>query len=170
MMKFNQYINEDYSLTLNNQLINDSFKSACRNDHLNVVKYLVEKGADIHVNNEIALRNAIYYGNIDVIKFLVENGANIHILNNQPLVDSCSDGYLVVVKYLIEKGANIHSNDDEPLRRASNDGHLDVVKYLISNMDPQYVMDKLPQFTKYITDPKYSHIGLSNKFGVFEED
>ncbi len=55
------------------------------------------------------------------------------------------------------------------LKYASESNHLNVVKYLIPKMDPQYVINKLPGFTKYL-GPEYSHIGLADKFGVFDEE
>ena len=52
---------------------------------------------------------------MEVIKYLLENGANIHADNDYALRISAEMGYLEVVKYLIEKGANIHAEDDESL-------------------------------------------------------
>ena len=47
---------------------------ASKNGHLQVVKFLVENGADIHANDESALRHASKHGCLEVVKFLVENG------------------------------------------------------------------------------------------------
>ena len=38
--------------------------------HLNVVKFLVEKKADIHANDDYALRSAARNGHLEVVKFL----------------------------------------------------------------------------------------------------
>ena len=73
---------------------------ASRNGHLDIVKYLVGKGANIHADDDEALRLASHYGHLEV------------------------------VKYLVEKGANIRARDDYALKYARRNGHVDVVKYL----------------------------------------
>jgi hypothetical protein len=35
------------------------------------VKFLIEKGANVHENDDIALRNAAIIGNYDIIKLLL---------------------------------------------------------------------------------------------------
>ena len=42
-------------------------------------------------------------GNINKVKRLVEKGADIHTQNDKALIVSCSRGWIEVVKYLIEK-------------------------------------------------------------------
>ena len=44
------------------------------NGHLEVVKYLVENGADIHANNDHALRWSARFGHLEVVKYLIEKG------------------------------------------------------------------------------------------------
>jgi len=43
---------------------------AVREGHLEVVKYLIGQGADIHVWNDYALRWAEKYSHSDVVKYL----------------------------------------------------------------------------------------------------
>ena len=102
------------------------------NGQIEVVKYLIEQGADIHTYNDYALRYASKYGYLDVVKYLVENGANIHADDDFALRWSAEKGHLEVLKYLIEQGADIHALDDSALRWSAANGHLEVVKYLKS--------------------------------------
>jgi len=44
--------------------------SAAESGHLDVVKYLVEKGADVHADDDGALRWAAESGHLDVVKYL----------------------------------------------------------------------------------------------------
>jgi len=86
--------------------------SACLNGHLEVAKFLVEKGANNHAGNENALAWACSRGHLEVAKFLVEKGANIHVRNDYALQWACSKDYLDMTIFLVDKGANIHANYD----------------------------------------------------------
>jgi len=71
-------------------------------------------------------------GYIELVKFLVEQGVDVHVYGNNALIKSAESGHLEVVKYLVEKGANIHTNNDEPLRLAQENRHPKVVEYIQS--------------------------------------
>ena len=62
----------------------------------------------------------------------MEKGANIHDDNDEAIRWASFNGHLEVVKFLINKGANIHARNDWALRYASYYDHLEVVKYLKS--------------------------------------
>ena len=117
--------------------------------HLEVVKYLIEKGADVHTKNDSALRTSAEKGHLEVVKYLIEKGADIHAVNDSALHFSVLYGHLEVVKYLIEAGADVHANHDLALRWSANSEHLEIVKYLIekgANIDlikDHPIMEKL---------------------------
>ena len=100
------------------------------NGHLHVIKFLIEKGADIHASNDYALSLSAENGHLDVVKFLVENGANIHASNDLVLRWCAFHGHLDVVKFLVENGANIHANNDLVLGWCDYHGKLDVYNFL----------------------------------------
>ena len=83
-----------------------------------------------------ALHWAAYGGQYDVVKYLVEHGADVNAKDNNdmtPLMDAAQEGHLEVVKYLVEHGADVnakHGEDWTALTSAARKGHLDVVKYL----------------------------------------
>ena len=89
--------------------INYKFLNACRYGKLKLAKKHLKNGADIHVDDDCALRLASYYGHLEV------------------------------VKYLVEQGADIHAEDDYALREASTYGHLDVVDYLKQQIRKQKI-------------------------------
>lgn len=68
----------------------------------------------------------------DVIKELVNEGANIHARDDSALRWASARGHLDIVKYLIEHGANIHAGNDLALHLASHYEHLEIVEYLKS--------------------------------------
>lgn len=121
----------EYSLTQGADIHaenDDALRLASQYGYIEIVKYLVEHGADIHAKNNRALRWA---KNVEIVIYLVEHGADIHAKNDDALKFASTDGNLEIVKYLIEHGANIHTKNDYALRWASRQGNLEIVKYLV---------------------------------------
>jgi ankyrin repeat protein len=83
---------------------------ASANEHLNIVKYLVAHGVNIHSNNNVALIQSSKNGHLNIVKFLVEQGADIHANYNAALIQSSKNGHLEIVKYLAEQDAKIKKN------------------------------------------------------------
>jgi hypothetical protein len=105
---------------------------ASSNGDLELVKYLVSLGADIHILNEYALRLASRHGCLDVVKYLVSVGVDIHDANESALKWAVANGHLEVVKYLVSLGADIHVNNGEPFRWASGNKQFEIVNFLES--------------------------------------
>lgn len=88
-------------------------------ENLEMIKYLLEKGADINVKNEdgsTALMTASMYGNLEIIKYLIENGADINSKDNDDstaLIYASKWGNLETVEYLVKNGADINIKDIE---------------------------------------------------------
>jgi ankyrin repeat protein len=81
--------------------------------HLEIVSYLIEKGADVHVNNDSPLQWSAGKGHLEIAKYLISQGANIHALRA-----SIEAGYLDVVRYLLGMGK--HWYIDEELQKINN--------------------------------------------------
>ena len=57
---------------------------AAATGHLNVVKYLVEMGADVNsttLTNSTPMRAACFDGHLDIVSYLIEKGSDIEISN-----------------------------------------------------------------------------------------
>jgi hypothetical protein len=108
----------------------EAIRWASLNGHLEIVKFLFGKGADIHADNNCAIRMASKNGHFEIVKFLFDKNADIHADNDYAIRLASSNGHLKIVKFLFGKGANIHSNNDYAIRWSSVNGHLDVVKFL----------------------------------------
>jgi len=108
-----------------------SLQLACRQGHLHTVKYLVENGADINVENTTSLQYASEQGHLDIVKYLIEKEADIHAAGNLSLLLAADQGHLDIMKYLIENGADINANNGYPLRWAAANGHMEMVKFLV---------------------------------------
>jgi ankyrin repeat protein len=106
-------------------------KKAAESGNLAAITYLVEQGANIHADDDYALRMSAHYGHLKVVKYLVEQGADIHAKDDEALRWSAENGHLKVVEDLVKLGANIHAQKDHALRLSAFNGHLEVVKYLV---------------------------------------
>ena len=87
-----------------------ALSAAAGNNHLAVVQFLVEQGADIDKGNT--------------------DGAGFN-----PLHYASSSGHLEVVHYLLEQGADREMTsdfDETPLHWAADEGHLEVTKLLMA--------------------------------------
>jgi hypothetical protein len=124
--------------------------------YLDIVKYLFEKGCDIHIDNEYPLRAATYNGHLNIVKFLVETcGVDIHANNEHCLVIAVQRGHLDIIKFLVEQGADIHINSEKCLITAVNLGKLDIVKYLVEKGANIHINDCQPidiAFTNFNDD------------------
>jgi len=110
-------------------------KQASTRGYLNVIKYLVENGVDIHVENDCALRYSAQNGHLEIVKYLIKNGADIHAQNDYSLRYSAENGYFQIVKSLVENGADIHVKNKFALRASSMYGYLDIVNYLENQLE-----------------------------------
>jgi len=99
------------------KLINSSDNYAliwsCHQGHFEVVKYLVETGAELHAQHEQALCLACEQGYFEIVKYLVEAGANIRIDNNKPLHQAYKKGRFRIVQYLVDKGCKFYTEQTD---------------------------------------------------------
>lgn len=65
--------------------INLALMSAIAGRDVETVVTLLNKGADVHYNDDFALRGAVYLGYIEIAGLLLKNGANVHAANEEPL-------------------------------------------------------------------------------------
>jgi len=108
-------------------------------NHFEIVKYLIQNGANINVSNGAGNTPLIYastHGYYDIAKLLLENGADVNEYMEygySALYFASLHGNLEIVKLLIDFGAEINSSEDSALAEACYQGHFDVVKLLIEN-------------------------------------
>jgi hypothetical protein len=113
---------------------------AAERGHLEAVRLLLEKGADIESqgsNCNTSLRLASRRGHAAVVQLLLEKGGNNESKDDggwTPLCYAACYGYEPVVRLLVEKGANLEAKTNRgqtALSLAARAGRVEVVRYLI---------------------------------------
>lgn len=84
--------------------------TASYHGHLDTVKYLVENGADVHVDDDKAFIYAVIESNIDVAKYLLQFGMDINMNNEYLLRYHIRRKNGGMIKFLVDNGANIHDH------------------------------------------------------------
>ena len=107
-------------------------EAAKRHEHEDIVKYLIEHGADIHYNNDMLLRVAAHY-NLELVKYCVEHGADIHADEECAIQHSVEANNIPITQYLLDNGADIHTHSDYCLRYAVKDESPKMVEFLLKN-------------------------------------
>ena len=111
------------------------------NADINMLKFLVDKGANVNVKDNIdwtPLHTAAVRSKIDVVQFLIEKGVDVNVKNSlgrTPLHEAAGSDKpnIDVFMCLIASGADVNTKDNEgrtPLHDAVMFNHK-IVKYLI---------------------------------------
>jgi ankyrin repeat protein len=118
-----------------------------REINLNVIKELIEEGANPKAQGSHAIVWAAQKGHLEVIKYLVSIGCDPKARDNYAIKCAAADGHLEVVKYLISLGCDPEAQETNnflselnnyAIINAARNGHLEVVKYLVSiGCDPK---------------------------------
>ncbi len=123
-----------------------------------IVKILLSYGADIHVDDDIALRSAITAENEDIVLILMIYGANVSAKNNSPIVLAAGNGLQELIYELLESGADIHVGDDAPFRYAVNSGgNLSAIRLLLNKGADIHAKD---DYALRVASKKFGRISL----------
>ena len=124
---------------------NEMVYVASYTNHFDIVKYLIEIGTNINIDNYyIIAKCAAYYGNLEIIKLLISKNVSMTYFYFDVMYISADNGHLDIVKYIIElidKGVIVRDEEDDDvydikseyrfiLEAAKNNGHLDIVEYI----------------------------------------
>ena len=113
--------------------------SAAEQGHLEVVRLLLEAGADKNAAKQYgttALMLAAHNGHLEVVRVLLEAGADKNAARQDEataLMIAAQDGHLEVVQVLLEAEADMNARQDgtTALMLAAVCGHLEVVRVLL---------------------------------------
>lgn len=104
---------------------------ACDKGHVEVVRLLIERGADVNVKDtfygEVPLGWALSHGHAQVVKLLLDKGA---AGIERALTSGVQDGNAEIVKIALEKGGLKPETLNNALRRAPAGGNKEIVELL----------------------------------------
>ena len=144
--------------------------NSARRGWKNVVKYLLEEGADVNTrlghSGQTVLHEAARKGHYDVAKLLIARGANISVHENMidtPLHVASIEGHTNVVKLLLDAGVDANRlghGGRTALYEAAMKGHCDVAKLLIARGANINVQENMINMTPLHAASHYSHTNV----------
>ena len=117
---------------------------AARKNHIEIVQYLFDSGADIKFSNNTgltALHIASQEGATEIVKFLLEHGIPHDVAaagdyNSTPLYYASEWGHTDIVSVLLEAGADPNRSCDDgwtPIIAAADKDHLELARVLLKH-------------------------------------
>ncbi|XP_051854782.1 2-5A-dependent ribonuclease [Antechinus flavipes] len=112
---------------------------AVKEGDFELVKQLLEKGADVNIKMEggwTPLHNAAKEGNKDIVELLLEKGADLHIRKENgatPFIVAAIVGDVELLELFLSKGANINEYDNHgftAFMEAAYYGHQSALEFL----------------------------------------
>jgi ankyrin repeat protein len=110
---------------------------AATGNHMDVVKYLIGKGADVNLINR-RRRTPIFEpalkGYLEIVKYLVTKGASVNVIDKYgftPLHLAAKGNRFAVVKFLVEKGARLDVKNHIENKTPADFGTGRVKQYLL---------------------------------------
>jgi ankyrin repeat protein len=97
------------------------------NNHVEVVRFLLDWGADLRIQNGGMINLAAAEGHTDIVKLLIDRGADISGNHYRTLTNAAQYGHTQTVKFLFEKGSQI---SQDALDLAIINNHTEVIKLL----------------------------------------
>ena len=114
--------------------------------------------AGLYYNNETSLICASSHKHLNLVKYLIQNGADVNIpdkTGRTPLIHASASGSLEIVKYLIEHGAEVNHTTDSKITAliwAIKFGRLTITKYLVQHGADYTHIKNMPIFQEIIME------------------
>lgn len=120
----------------------EMLRAAAANGRLNVVEYLISKGADVSAWDNRPLRAACEGGHLAIAEKLVAAGADVNAGNGAPLCAAAESNSISIVTFLLDNGAKVEEGNYAVLSSAAKDDALDALKLILKNIAPQDALEK----------------------------
>lgn len=109
-----------------------ALREACQRNYTDIIDLLLTKNPNVHADNDSALRSACLQRNVDVIRKLLQRGADPNVADGRCLQLAIIARNIEMIMLLLQYGANPNIRSDI-LLSAINAGNPDIVEYLIRN-------------------------------------
>lgn len=106
--------------------------AAAGDNDLLALKAALSAGADVHADQDRALRLASEKGHLEIVKCLLEAGANAHARRAHALQSAAKNGHQPVVDCLLKTGAAANANKDIVLPLLARNNHPEAVSQLLA--------------------------------------
>jgi ankyrin repeat protein len=120
-----------------------AFIIAAENNHLETVKYLLDKGAPLWIDfgddhepsqgpeqsYDVVVYHSAMYGNFEMFQFLIKDNIDTELGWNC-FISAASHGHLNIVCFLVDMGIPVYMRDDA-MSHASMNGQIEIVKYFL---------------------------------------
>ena len=98
------------------------------------VQTLLAAGANVHENDDCALRLAADAGHTETVRVLLAAGADAHAEDDGALRWAADNGHTETVNVLFEAGSDVHAWDAYSLGMAAQNGHAETVQTLAKHI------------------------------------
>lgn len=105
--------NLDLNINLRSTIWSTPLMFAAQNNHLDVIRYLLNEGAVVNAlnaDNETALHFAVYRNHLEAVELLLQNKANVHFFNSAlktPLMIAAERELTKIAHILLKYGADV---------------------------------------------------------------
>lgn len=119
--------------------------------NMDLLKALIENGADVHARRDAALFTASVEGHTAAARVLLEAGADPHANNH--LAWAVIGGHVDIVRLLLAAGADPHVRLNQSLRLATRKGNAAIVGLLLAaGANPNAVDDDSETILHHVAD------------------
>lgn len=114
---------------------NDNFIDAVKNNDLALTSKMIENGAYVNYNSDLALRTSVNCGYLELTKLLINSGAKINIKNSFLIMIAIQNSFYEITKLLLDNNINYIKKSNLMLNIAKNNNDMKMFSLLNKHFD-----------------------------------
>ena len=123
-----------YKESIPQEILLEMLYKAVRVRNMDLIQCLVDKGVNVIADDNEAICIAGDVGLREILKYLIEQGADPHARNERPLFNAIQSNRLEAVEYLVSKhNPDLSVNDDELVKLAIKKDTASIVEILLNH-------------------------------------
>lgn len=149
---------------LNYDRLNYSLETACQLGYTEIVRILLENGANVKYNGESALYLA--RNHTELIKLLVEKGADIHKGDDFIFVNACERKNVEIVKFALSYNPE---NLLDAFTIVAQENHTEILQILLDHLYTYSLsVTNIEKYRSFMVDTTFEKAFECNSFDVFK--